>query len=60
MVTFFDPETEDLDLLAIRKHAVRLARAGLAGLVTLGSNEAAVHLSNNERTLVTSCTREAP
>lgn len=59
MVTFFDPETEDLDLLAIRKHAVRLARAGLAGLVTLGSNGEAVHLTNNERTLVTSCTREA-
>ncbi|KAG7127773.1 L-threo-3-deoxy-hexylosonate aldolase like protein [Verticillium longisporum] len=42
-MTFFNPETEDLDIPVIKKHAERLARAGLAGLVTMGSNgEAAI------------------
>ena len=58
-MTFFDPETEDLDLPTIRKHAVRLAKAGLVGLVTLGSNGEAVHLSRAEKTAVTRATREA-
>lgn len=52
-VTFFDPDTEELDIPTVRDHAVRLARAGLAGLVTLGSNGEAVHLSNDERFTVT-------
>ncbi|PGH11339.1 hypothetical protein AJ79_04955 [Helicocarpus griseus UAMH5409] len=58
-MTFFDPVTEDLDLSSIRKHAVRLAKAGLVGLVTMGSNGEAVHLSRAERTLVTQTTRAA-
>ncbi|KAF8448252.1 hypothetical protein BDZ91DRAFT_752311 [Kalaharituber pfeilii] len=58
-MTFFDPETEDLDLPTIRAHSVRLARAGLVGLVTCGSNGEAVHLSREEKALVTSATREA-
>jgi L-threo-3-deoxy-hexylosonate aldolase len=58
-MTFFDPATEDLDIPAIKKHAVRLAEAGLVGLVTMGSNGEAVHLSNAERTAVTKATREA-
>ncbi|MCJ1351485.1 MAG: hypothetical protein MMC33_001469 [Icmadophila ericetorum] len=57
-MTFFDPETEDLDLSTIRKHAVRLAKAGLVGLITMGSNGEAVHLSQDERILVTRATRE--
>ncbi|MCJ1315766.1 hypothetical protein MMC15_001086 [Xylographa vitiligo] len=58
-MTFFDPETEDLDLLTIRKHSVRLARAGLVGLVTMGSNGEAVHLTRAEKIAVTRATREA-
>ncbi|KAF2502398.1 aldolase [Lophium mytilinum] len=58
-MTFFDPETEDLDLPTIRKHAVRLAEAGLVGLVTMGSNGEAVHLSLSEKTAITKATREA-
>lgn len=57
--TFFDPETEDLDIPSIRKHAVRLAKAGLVGLVTMGSNGEAVHLTREERKIVTRETRSA-
>ncbi|KAJ4361906.1 hypothetical protein N0V83_010847 [Neocucurbitaria cava] len=58
-MTFFDPETEELDIPIIKKHAVRLAEAGLVGLVTMGSNGEAVHLSRAEKTAVTRATREA-
>lgn len=58
-VAFFDEETEDLDIDTIKKHAVRLAEAGLHGLVTQGSNGEAVHLSHTERRIVTASTREA-
>ncbi|OQN97544.1 hypothetical protein B0A48_16698 [Cryoendolithus antarcticus] len=58
-MTFFDLQTEDLDLPTISRHAVRLAEAGLAGLVTLGSNGEAVHLSSAEKTTVTQTTRKA-
>lgn len=58
-MTFFDPTSEDLDVPSIQRHAVRLAEAGLVGLVTMGSNGEAVHLSPAERSLVTSSTREA-
>ena len=58
-VAFFDPETEDLDTAAIAAHALRLARAGVAGITTQGSNGEAVHLSPIERDIVTSTTRSA-
>lgn len=58
-MTFFDPKTEDLDIPTIKKHAVRLAEAGLVGLVTMGSNGEAVHLTRAEKTSVTKATREA-
>lgn len=58
-MTFFNPDTEDLDIPTIRKHAVRLARAGLVGLVTMGSNGEAVHLSRAERARITRETRSA-
>ena len=58
-VTFFHPETEDLDLPTISKHAVRLAKAGVAGIATQGSNGEAVHLSRSERKQVTRTTRKA-
>ena len=58
-VTFFDTKSEDLDLENIAKHAVRLAKAGVAGLTTQGSNGEAVHLTHYERKLVTKTTRKA-
>ncbi|KAL8740424.1 MAG: hypothetical protein Q9190_006873 [Brigantiaea leucoxantha] len=58
-VTFFNADTEDLDLQVIASHAIRLAQAGVAGLTTQGSNGEAVHLSHQERELVTKTTRNA-
>ncbi|KAI7368984.1 L-threo-3-deoxy-hexylosonate [Hortaea werneckii] len=58
-MTFFDKQTEELDIPTIKKHAVRLAQAGLVGLVTMGSNGEAVHLTKEEKTAVTKATREA-
>lgn len=56
---FFDETTEDVDTATIASHAVRLARAGVTGLATQGSNGEAVHLTHAERSLVTSTTRKA-
>lgn len=58
-MTFFDPVTEELDIPTIKKHAERLARAGLAGLVAMGSNGEAVHCTREEKAAVTRATREA-
>lgn len=58
-VCFFDPVTEDLDTATIATHAVRLAKAGVTGLTTQGSNGEAVHLTHSERKTVTSTTRSA-
>ena len=57
-VAFFTPEDE-IDVAATRKHTIRLAAAGAAGLVTHGSNGEAVHLDAAERLLVTRTTRAA-
>ena len=59
VMTFFDPATEDLDVPTIRKHVVRLANAGLAGIITMGSNGEAVHLSREEKATVTREARAA-
>ncbi|KAK4134860.1 aldolase [Trichocladium antarcticum] len=56
---FFEEGTEDVDTDTIARHAVRLARAGVTGLATQGSNGEAVHLTHSERRLVTSTTRKA-
>ncbi|KXX81584.1 putative 4-hydroxy-2-oxoglutarate aldolase, mitochondrial [Madurella mycetomatis] len=56
---FFDERTEDVDTDTIARHAVRLARAGVSGLATQGSNGEAVHLTHAERQLVTATTRKA-
>jgi 4-hydroxy-2-oxoglutarate aldolase len=56
---FFDAETEDVDTATIARHAVRLAKAGVTGLATQGSNGEAVHLTHAERSLVTATTRKA-
>ena len=58
-VTFFHPETEEVDFETVGKHAVRLAKAGVAGITVQGSNGEAVHMSNQERIEVTKATRKA-
>ncbi|KAI9862726.1 MAG: hypothetical protein M1813_004222 [Trichoglossum hirsutum] len=58
-MTFFDPVTEELDIPTICRHAVRLAKDGLVGLVTMGSSGEAVHLNREEKRLVTQVTRKA-
>lgn len=58
-MTFFHDATEELDTATIRSHAVRLAKAGLVGLVTMGSNGEAVHLTRQERQTVIHETRSA-
>ncbi|CAG8980567.1 hypothetical protein HYALB_00002565 [Hymenoscyphus albidus] len=58
-VCFFDSVTEDLDTATIASHAVRLAKAGVTGLTTQGSNGEAVHLTHAERSTVTATTRSA-
>lgn len=56
---FFVQGSEDLDLSTIASHALRLARSGVTGITTQGSNGEAVHLTQSERSLVTSTTRHA-
>ncbi|EXJ56814.1 hypothetical protein A1O7_07158 [Cladophialophora yegresii CBS 114405] len=58
MVTIFK-DNEDVDVDAIAKHAVRLAKAGLTSITCQGSNGEAVHLTKEERILVTSTVRKA-
>ncbi|KAJ2906648.1 uncharacterized protein MKZ38_000903 [Zalerion maritima] len=57
-MTFFTDD-EELDIPTIKRHAVRLAKAGLAGLVTMGSNGEAAHCTRAEKCAVTRATREA-
>lgn len=57
-VAFFD-SNEEVDTATTEKHAVNLARAGVAGIVVQGSNGEAVHLDHAERKLITSVTRKA-
>lgn len=58
-LTFFHDDNEDLDLDTLAKHVVGLARGGVVGITTQGSNGEAVHLSRKERKLVTHTTRTA-
>ncbi|RFU33971.1 hypothetical protein B7463_g2375, partial [Scytalidium lignicola] len=58
-VAFFDDTTDGIDLDTTEKHAIRLAKAGVAGLVTHGSNGEAVHLDHRERMLINTTTRRA-
>ncbi|KAF7552949.1 hypothetical protein G7Z17_g3980 [Cylindrodendrum hubeiense] len=58
-VFYTDGKDKTLDNEIIKKHAVRLAKAGVAGIVTNGSNGEAVYLSSEERCQVTKTTRDA-
>ncbi|KAK8001613.1 hypothetical protein PG991_013835 [Apiospora marii] len=57
-VLFFDQD-EEIDTATVRRHAVHLAREGVAGIAVQGSNGEAVHLTPKERDTVTRETREA-
>ncbi|KAI0207015.1 hypothetical protein F4808DRAFT_18659 [Astrocystis sublimbata] len=57
-VAFFTPE-DTVDEPTTCRHAVRLAKAGVTGIVTHGSNGEAVHLDHQERILITKLTRSA-
>lgn len=57
-VAFFNSD-DSVDVETTRKHATWLVDAGVAGLVTHGSNGEAVHLDRDERKQITKATREA-
>ncbi|KAI1814432.1 hypothetical protein GGS20DRAFT_412600 [Poronia punctata] len=57
-VAFFTPE-DTVDEKTTSEHALRLAKAGVTGIVTHGSNGEAVHLDHEERSLITRLTRAA-
>lgn len=54
--TFFDAQDE-LDLATFRRHIQYLSETGIAGYVVMGSNGEAVHLTSDERTLLTETAR---
>ena len=58
-LAFFNLHTEDLDIETISNHVVRMAKSGVAGIVTQGTNGEAAHLSHTERKVVTKATRDA-
>lgn len=58
-LTFFNKDTEELDESTIAHHAVRMAKAGIAGLITQGTQGEYAHLSHAERARVTRTTRHA-
>ena len=58
MLTMFT-QNEDLDLPTQRQLTTRLAAGGLVGLVVMGSNGEAVHLSDSERSQLLQTVRSA-
>lgn len=58
MIAFFTDD-EEIDTAATARHALRLAKAGMTSLTTQGSNGEAVHLTREERKLITSTVRTA-
>lgn len=59
-VAFFSSgEHQAVDVETTKRHVEALASSGVAGIVTHGSNGEAVHLSHEERMLISRTTREA-
>lgn len=56
-VTFFDHETDSLDLASQSQYFAYLSRTGLAGLVILGTNSEAFLLTREERSQLISTAR---
>lgn len=57
-VAFFT-DGDEVDVNTTVKHAEGLIKAGVAGIVTHGSNGEAVHLDHNERQVITKATKTA-
>jgi len=59
-VAFFKGgDNEEVDVCTVERHAARLARSGIAGIVVQGSNGEAVHLDREERKVISAATRRA-
>ena len=58
-VTFFNPETDKLDLVSQKKYYSYLAATGLKGLVILGTNAETFLLSREERKTLLEVARQA-
>jgi hypothetical protein len=58
-LTFFKPDTEELDFVTLKKHVIRLGQAGLSGIIALGSNGEAAHLTSSERKDVVRTVRQS-
>lgn len=58
-VTFFQAETDKLDLIAQKKYFSYLASTGLRGLVVLGTNAETFLLNRDERKILIAAGREA-
>lgn len=58
-VTFFNPDTDELDLDAQAKYYSYLSKTGLAGLVILGTNAEAFLLTREERKTLIATARNA-
>ncbi|KAH8171204.1 dihydrodipicolinate synthetase family protein [Sarocladium implicatum] len=58
-VFYKDGSDASLDKDTIAQHTLRMARAGVSGIVTNGSNGEAVYLTSEERAQVTRTTRRA-
>jgi len=58
-VTFFDPETDQLDLAAQAKYYTYLSKTGLRGIVVLGTNAETFLLTREERKALIQTARKA-
>ena len=58
-ITFFDPETDRLDLTSQKKYYAYLSRTSLRGLVVLGTNAETFLLNREERRALLEAAREA-
>ena len=58
-ITFFHPETDELDLVSQSKYFAYLASTGLKGLVVLGTNAETLLLTREERRALLQCARAA-
>jgi 4-hydroxy-2-oxoglutarate aldolase len=57
-VAFFD-SSDEVDIPTTERHAIRLAQAGITGIVTHGSNGDEVRLAHQEPMTINTATREA-
>ena len=58
-VTFFDPESDTLDLETQKRYYAYLSKSGLTGLVILGTNAETFLLTREERAQLLTAAREA-